>query len=110
MHLQKVAPIRQTFPDRRLPDVARAVREEMESKRAEEHRRAERDAFRAHVRTALSCVAWSAAGLVCMAWGLHTNDRELGEIAWRGGVILGYAGILFTLVRAHAKARERGDS
>jgi hypothetical protein len=31
MRLQKIVPIRQTFPDRRLPDVARAVRDEMES-------------------------------------------------------------------------------
>ena len=31
MRLQKVVPIRQTFPDRRLPDVAQAVRHEMEA-------------------------------------------------------------------------------
>ena len=81
----------------------------MELKRAEEHQRAARDAFWAHVRTALMCVAWSVAGLVVMGWGLHTTDRELGEIAWRGGMVLGYAGILFTLVRAYSKAKERGD-
>jgi len=88
----------------------RHIREEMELKRVEEHRRAERDTLWAHVGTALQCVAWSAAGLAVMAWGLHTNDRDFGEIAWRGGVILGYAGILFTLVRAYGKARERGDT
>ena len=87
----------------------RHIREEMELKRADEHRRAARDAFWAHVRTALMCVAWSVAGLVVMGWGLHTTDRELGEIAWRGGIVLGYAGILFTLVRAYSKAKERGD-
>lgn len=81
----------------------------MELKRAEEHQRATRDAFWAHVRTALMCVAWSVAGLVVMGWGLHTTDRALGEIAWRGGIVLGYAGILFTLVRAYSKAKERGD-
>lgn len=31
MRLQKVVPIRQSFPDRRLPDVAQAVRDEMEA-------------------------------------------------------------------------------
>ena len=87
----------------------RHIREEMELKRAEEHRRAERDAFWAHVGTALACVAWSAGGLACMAWGLHTTNPDLGGIAWRGGVVVGYAGILFTLVRAYGKARERGD-
>jgi hypothetical protein len=87
----------------------RHIREEMERKRVEEHRRAERDAFWAHVRTALTCVAWSVVGMAVMGWGLHTNDRELGEVAWRGGMIVGYAGILFTLVRAYSKAKERGD-
>ena len=88
----------------------RHIREEMEMKRVEEHQRAERDAFWAHVRTAVMCVAWSAAGLALMAWGLHTSDEALGEMAWRGGVILGYSGILVTLVRAYSKARERGDT
>jgi hypothetical protein len=87
----------------------REIREEMERKRVEEHQLAARDAFWAHVRTALMCVAWSCVGLVIMAWGLHTTDPYLGELAWRGGVIVGYAGILFTAVRAYAKARERGD-
>lgn len=88
----------------------RHIREEMERKRVEEHRRAEGDTFWAHVRTALTCVAWSCVGLVCMAWGLHTTDHEMGDIAWRGGMILGYAGIAFTLARAYTKARERGDT
>ena len=87
----------------------RHIREELERKRVEEHRKATRDAFWANVRTALMCVAWSCAGLLCMAWGLHTTDPERGEVAWKGGVIVGYAGILFTLMRAHAKAKERGD-
>jgi hypothetical protein len=85
------------------------IQEELERKRREEHVQAERDAFRAHVRTALMCVAWSAIGLAFMGWGLHTTDSELGQIAWKGGMVVGYAGILFTLIRAHAKAKERGD-
>jgi hypothetical protein len=87
----------------------RHIREELERKRVEEHQQATRDAFWAHVRTALMCVAWSCLGLVCMAWGLHTTDQELGAIAWRGGMVVGYAGIVFTLTRAYRKAKERGD-
>jgi len=85
------------------------IQEELERKRREEHVQAERDSFRAHVRTALACVGWSAAGLAFMAWGLHTSDPDLGQIAWKGGMVVGYAGILFTLIRAHAKAKNRGD-
>jgi hypothetical protein len=87
----------------------REIQEELERKRRDEHVQAERDSFRAHVRTALACVAWSAVGLVVMAWGLHTSDPELGQVAWKGGIVVGYAGILFTLIRAHAKAKDRGD-
>ena len=85
------------------------IQEELERKRREEHQLAERDAFRANVRTALLCVVWSALGLAIMGWGLHTSDVELGQIAWKGGMIVGYAGILTTLIRAHSKSKERGD-
>ena len=85
------------------------VQEELERKRAAEHREAERDAFWAHVRTALMCVGWSAAGLAVMGYGLHTTDPDIGQACWKGGMILGYAGIAFTLVRAHGKAKDRGD-
>jgi len=85
------------------------IREEMERKRVEEHRLASRDAFRANIRAALMCVVWSCAGLVCMGWGLHTTDPELGDVAWKGGMVLGYSGILFTIVRWYSKARKRGD-
>jgi hypothetical protein len=44
-----------------------------------------------------------------MGFGLHTSDPELGQVFWKGGMVIGYAGILFTLVRAHSKAKERGD-
>lgn len=87
----------------------RHVREEMERKRVEEHRQAQRDALWANVRTGLTCIVWSVVGLVVMGWGLHTTDRDLGEVAWRGGMVVGYAGILFTLVRWYLKAKERGD-
>jgi len=85
------------------------IQEELERKRREEHLQAERDSVRAHVRTALMCVAWSVLGLAFMGWGLHTEDPDLGQIAWKGGMVVGYAGILFTLIRAHSKAKDRGD-
>lgn len=87
----------------------REIREELERKRTEEHHKAERDSFWANVRTGVMCLAWSAVGLAIMGWGLHTTDQHLGELAWRGGMIVGYAGILVTLVRWYLKAKERGD-
>ncbi|HUQ82120.1 MAG TPA: hypothetical protein VM076_13300 [Gemmatimonadaceae bacterium] len=87
----------------------RHIREDQERKRVEEHRLANRDTAKATARAVAMCVAWSCAGLVCMGWGLHTTDPELGQIAWKGGMIVGYAGILFTLARWHLKAKDRGD-
>ena len=88
----------------------RELREEMERKHADEHRQASRDAYWANVRAALMCLGWSFAGLAVMGLGLHTSDAELGQVYWKGGMVLGYAGILFTIVRWHLKRRERGDS
>lgn len=86
------------------------IREELERKRLEEHKQAERDVFWHNLRTALLCVCWSGAGLVVMGFGLHTNDPDIGQAAFKGGMIVGYAGILFTLIRWHLKRKERGDS
>ena len=85
------------------------IQEELERKRREEHRQAERDSFWAHVRTALMCVGWSVVGMGIMGFGLHTNDPEFGKIFWNGGMVVGYAGISFTLIRAYRKSKERGD-
>lgn len=85
------------------------IQEELERKRREEHEQAERESFRANVRAALLCVFWSAAGLGVMGYGLHTTDPEIGHIAWTGGMVVGYAGILFTVIRWHTKAKDRGD-
>jgi len=86
------------------------LQEELQRKRREEHLQAKRDTFRANVRAALACVAWSVAGLACMGFGLHTTDPELGQVFWKGGMVVGYAGILFTLIRWHSKAKDRGDA
>lgn len=88
----------------------RHIQEELELKRAAEHRLAQRDAFWANVRTALACVAWAVLGLLVMAWGLRTTDPDFGKIAWLGGQVVGYAGILVTIVRWYARARECGDA
>jgi len=85
------------------------IQEELQRKRRAEHEQAQRDAFWAGVRTALTCVAWSLLGLALMGLGLHLNDPDLGQIAWKGGMVVGYAGILVTLIRWRTKAKDRGD-
>jgi len=36
-------------------------------------------------------------------------DQRANLIAWKGGMAVGYSGILFTIVRWYSKARKRGD-
>jgi hypothetical protein len=86
------------------------IREELERKRLEEHKQASRDALWHNVRTAFACIGWSCAGLAIMGYGLHTNDADVGQAAFKGGMVVGYSGILFTLIRWHLKRKERGDS
>jgi len=86
------------------------IREELERKRADEHEQAERDALWHNVRTALMCLCWTAVGAAIMGYGLHTNDPDIGQAAFKGGMVAGYSGILFTLIRWHLKRKDRGDS
>jgi hypothetical protein len=44
-----------------------------------------------------------------MGYGLHTTDPDIGQAAFKGGMIVGYSGILFTLIRWHLKRKDRGD-
>ena len=43
-----------------------------------------------------------------MGWGLHTTDPELGAIAFLGGLLLAYVGIVVTLARYFLLGEESG--
>ena len=72
-----------------------------ESRRvAEEAAEAER--FRVLLRAGLQCVAWGALGLFMMAWSMHTTDLRWARPVFLGGIVVGNAGILATIVRVQA--------
>lgn len=54
------------------------------------------------------CFFWLASGLVLMGLGLHTTDREYGEIAFFGGLLVGYTGIVVTLAMYYRKGERFG--
>ncbi len=61
------------------------------------------------VRCGLTCVGWMLAGLYLIGWALHTTDEGYGRIAYYGGVIVGNAGILYTLLATYRRLERRGD-
>jgi hypothetical protein len=83
--------------------------EEMQVKRAAEHRDAERDRRWAFVRAGLACLMWAALGLLAYGFALHTTDVEMGRIYQWGAYLITYGGVSYTLLRAYRKGSERGD-
>jgi hypothetical protein len=61
------------------------------------------------VRCGLACIGWMLVGLYLIGWALHTTDEHYGRIAYYGGVIVGNAGILYTLLATYRRLEQRGD-
>jgi len=83
--------------------------EELQAKRQEEHRVAERDKSRDLFRTGLLCVVWCVSGLVVYAFAFHTIDPTLAQVFRWGAYIVTYGGITSTLARAYLRGERRGD-
>ena len=61
-----------------------------------------------YIRYGLEYVGWLLIGLYLMFWALHTTDSEYAGFCFYGGIGIGDAGMLWTLVRARRAADERG--
>ncbi len=83
-------------PQERAAEVARHERE------------VESDVRRAYLATLAGCALWLLAGLSLMAWAFHTTDPQLGQAAFLGGLIVGYAGITVTLARHYLRGERHG--
>ncbi len=80
---------------------------------AAERLEAERQITRAYRRemvlTALACLFWSGLGAVIMLSGLAVHGVQKGwALVWTG-LVVGYSGITWTLVRAYLRGEARGD-
>jgi hypothetical protein len=81
----------------------------MAERRRAEAVQANRDKAWDYVLTALKCFAWCAVGTFFIAWSAHTTDETLGHAAFWGGLGIGNAGIIFTLLAAYRRGEKRGD-
>ena len=74
---------------------------------------AEFEARRGVRRTLVRCgalsVGWMLLGLYLLGWSVHTTDEHYGRIAFYSGVIVGNAGILYTLLATYRRLEKRGD-
>jgi len=61
------------------------------------------------VRCGALCVGWMLIGLYLLGWSAHTGDEHYGRIAFYSGVIVGNAGILYTLLATYRRLERRGD-
>lgn len=61
------------------------------------------------VRCGVACIGWMLAGLYLIGWALHTTDEHYGRISYYGGVIVGNAGILYSLLATYRRLEQRGD-
>ena len=87
----------------------RELLEEMARVREAAETEAERGRRRELVRTGLLCIMWMMIGLYLLGWSMHTTDEHYGRIAFYSGVIVGNAGILYTLLDCYRRLEKRGD-
>jgi hypothetical protein len=59
--------------------------------------------------TGALCVVWMVLGLFLLGLSFHTTDDRYARPAFYAGVIVGNAGIVFTLLRAYRRGEQRGD-
>lgn len=78
-------------------------------RRRAESRAADRDRWLDLLRTGTLCLMWSAIGILAILWSAHTTSVSWGRIAFFGGVLVGNAGIIFTLLAAWRRGEQRGD-
>ncbi len=61
-----------------------------------------------YLRFGFEYVVWLVVGLFLLGWSFHTTDTRYAGLAFWGGIGLGDAGMLMTLIRARKEAQRRG--
>jgi drug/metabolite transporter (DMT)-like permease len=76
---------------------------------AAEREESDRAWRRTLVRLFLACAAWLVAGLIGMAWSLHSQALEQGNNWFWLALVLGDGGALGTLAWFYTEGRYRGE-
>jgi hypothetical protein len=89
--------------------VRRDLFEDIARRRDIAEREAERARRRELVRAGALCIGWMLLGLYLLGWSVHTTDYLYGRIAFFGGLIVGNAGIVYTLLNTFRRLEKSGD-
>jgi hypothetical protein len=63
---------------------------------------------RLYLRYGFEYVVWFIVGLYLLYWSFHTTDTRYAGLAFWGGIGVGDAGMLWTLIRARHEAERVG--
>jgi hypothetical protein len=61
-----------------------------------------------YLRYGSEYLVWLIVGLFLLFWSFHTTDTRYAGLAFWGGIGLGDAGMVWTLIRARNDAEKRG--
>jgi hypothetical protein len=61
-----------------------------------------------YLRFGLEYAVWFSVGVFLLGWSLHTTDSRYAGLAFWGGLGLGDAGMLVTLIRARREVSKLG--
>ena len=76
---------------------------------AETERMVTRTYRRDRLRIALELFVWCVIGLVFVGLAFHTTDYKTGQIYFYLGLVVGYGGMLCTLILAYRRGEDGGD-
>ena len=60
------------------------------------------------IRYGFEYLVWFVVGLYLLYWSFHTTDTRYAGLAFWGGIGLGDAGMVWSLIRARDDAERRG--
>lgn len=87
----------------------RAELERIAAERLAAQREIARFYRREYLKVAAQCLAWSFAGCFLLLLSFHMTDRPAAEAVFWSAMLIGYAGIWFTLIAAFNRGSARGD-
>jgi hypothetical protein len=82
--------------------------EERAAELARDERVIQRAVRRALVQTVVACAVSLVVGLGLVGLGLHTTDVGWGQIAFFGGLVAGYTGIVVSMARCYLLGEAQG--
>jgi hypothetical protein len=87
----------------------KAEYERIGREREEAERESRRIALRDLLRASLQCAGFCVLGLAIMFFAFHVNELLLGRVFFWGGLVVGYAGMSYTILSAYRRGIQRGD-